>query len=106
MKIAGIAMLVAVSLSSAQQGAKTFAGTVSDDICVKGDHSHMRMGANDAECVTACVDAHGAGYVLFDGKNVYKLSSREPLAPFAARTVKVVGRLDAKTRTILVESIS
>ena len=41
MKIAGIAMLVAVSLSSAQQGAKTFAGTVSDDICVKGDHSHM-----------------------------------------------------------------
>ncbi len=66
----------------------------------------MRMGSNDAECTTACVGAHDAAYVLFDGKNVYKLSGKAPIEKFAGQKVHVSGTLDAKTQTIRVESIT
>ncbi len=66
----------------------------------------MRMGPTDADCTTACVLAHGATYVLADGKNVYALSDQKTPEKFAARKVKVVGKLDPKTRTIQVESIT
>ena len=66
----------------------------------------MRMGPTDAECTVACVGAHGATYVLFDGKDVYTLSDQRTPEKFAAQKVKVTGTLDAKTRTIQVESIT
>jgi hypothetical protein len=50
--------------------------------------------------------AHGATYVLADGKNVYALSDQKTPEKFAARKVKVVGKLEPKTRTIQVESIT
>jgi len=89
-----------------QQDAKTFAGTVSDEMCAKADHSQMRMGADDAECTKECVSAHGSAFVLYDGSTAYRLSSSEPLEKFAGRRVKVVGTLDANTRTIRVASIA
>jgi hypothetical protein len=100
-----IAVLAIVTLSAGQQ-TKTFAGTVSDDMCARADHSGMRMGSNDAECTNACVSAHGTAYVLFDGKSAYKLSGSQPFEKFAGQKARVVGTLDAKTRTIRVESIT
>jgi len=44
--------------------------------------------------------------VLFDGKEVYTLSDQRTPEKFAAQKVKVTGTLDAKTRTIQVESIT
>ena len=41
-------------------------------------------------------------YVLYDGKNVYTLSDQQRPGKFAGRRVKIVGTLDAKTKTICV----
>jgi hypothetical protein len=66
----------------------------------------MRMGDTDAECALACVDAHGATFVLLDGKVAYGLSDQKTPARFAAQKVTVRGTLDEKTKTIRVESIA
>jgi hypothetical protein len=66
----------------------------------------MRMGPTDAECTKACVVSHGAAYVLFDGKSAYVLSDQKTPEQYAAQKVRVTGTLDAKTRTIRVESIA
>ena len=95
--------LVAQSSAPAKQ---TFTGTITDDMCAKADHSGMRMGPNDAECTKACVALHGAAYVLYDGKSAYVLSDQKLPEKFAGQTVTVVGALDAKTKTIRVDSIS
>jgi hypothetical protein len=63
------------------------------------------MGSTDAECTIACISAHGATYVLYDGKEVYTLSDQRTPEQFAAQRVRVTGTLDAKTKTIQVESI-
>ena len=74
-------------------------------MCGTAGHAQMRMGPTDAECTKACISAHGATYVLSDGKNVYVLSDQRTPEQFAAQKVTVVGTLDAKTRTIQVDSI-
>jgi len=100
-----ILSLLAVTALSAAPPTQTFTGTITDDMCGTGGHARMRMGPTDAECTTACISAHGATYVLDDGKNVYALSDQRTPEQFAARKVSVVGTLDAKTRTIQVDSI-
>ena len=100
-----VTLLAAASLSAAQ-GKQTFTGTITDNMCARADHSQMQMGPTDAECVTACVSAHGATYVLYDGTNVYELSDQKTPEKFAAKKVTVTGMLDAKTKTIKVESIT
>ena len=63
----------------------------------------------DSSCAvpaTACVEAHGATYVLYDGKNVYTLSDQRTPEKFAGQKVKVVGTLDVKSKTIQVDSIT
>ncbi len=85
---------------------RNFTGVISDSMCEKGDHSHMRMGSNDAECTIACVNAHGAQYVLYDGKDVYMLSDQRTPEKFAGKRVTVAGALDTKTKTIKVESMA
>jgi Protein of unknown function (DUF5818) len=101
----GIGLLAVLSLSAAQRS-QTFTGVVSDDMCATGDHAVMRMGANDAECARACVSAHGAQYVLFDGTRAYVLSDQKTADTFAGQKVRVVGTLDAKSGRITVESIT
>ena len=101
-----ISSLLLVAALSAAQGKQTFTGTITDDMCAKAGHASMRMGPTDAECTVACISAHGATYVLYDGKNVYALSDQRTPEKFAAQKVRVVGTLDAKTRTIQVDSIS
>jgi hypothetical protein len=101
-----IISLLVVAVLSAAQGKQTFIGIVTDDMCPMGDHSRMRMGATDAECAKACIAAHAASYVLYDGKNVYILSDQKTPEPFAGQRARVVGTLDAKTMTIRVESVT
>jgi hypothetical protein len=101
-----ILCLLAVAALSAQQGKQTFTGTITDDECDRADHSRMRMGPTDAECARACIRAHGASYVLYDGKDAYTLSDQEAPEKFAGQRVTVVGTLDATTKTIKVESIT
>ena len=91
---------------SAAPVTQKFTGTIAESECANGDHSHMRMGPTDAECAMACVDAHGATYVLYDGKAAYTLSDQRTPGKFAAQKVTVVGTLDAATKTIKVESIT
>jgi len=98
-------LLAAVSLSASQR-TQTFIGAITDSQCARDGHASMRMGPTDAECTVACIIAHGAVYVLADGKDVYILSDQQTPEAFAAQKVRVVGTLDAKTKTIQVESIT
>jgi hypothetical protein len=75
-------------------------------MCAEADHSRMRMGPTDAECTVACINEHGALYVLYDGKEVYTLSDQKTPEKFAGKKVTVTGTLDAKTRTIQVGSLT
>jgi hypothetical protein len=98
--------VLAVAALSAAQGKQTFTGTITDDMCATAGHAQMRMGPTDADCTVACVRAHDAKYVLYDGKNVYTLSDQQTPEKFAAQKVTVIGTLDAKTKTIQVDSIT
>ena len=97
--------LLAMATLIAAPGKQTFSGVVTDSMCANGDHSQMRMGPTDAECTKACVDVHGASYVLYDGKESYTLSDQKTPEKFAGKKVTVTGSLNAKTKTIQVDSI-
>jgi hypothetical protein len=99
-----VALLALAALSTIGFGA-TFTGVITDSECARADHKAMNMGSNDEQCVKACVDAHGARYVLWDGNATYDLSDQKTPEQFAARKVTVSGTLDAKTKTIQVDSI-
>ena len=100
-----IIALLSLAPSLGAQSTQTFTGVITDDGCAKS-HAQMRMGPTDADCTHACISAHGAVYVLYDGKDVYTLSDQRTPEKFAARRVRVIGTLDAKTRTIQVDSIT
>jgi hypothetical protein len=82
-----------------------FTGVISGSMCATADHSQMKMGPTDGECTVACVQAHGATYVVYDGKHSYTLSDQETPEKFAGKKVTVTGTLDGKTLTIHVETI-
>ena len=88
------------------QSTRRFTGTITDSMCPAGDHSRMRMGPTNAECTIACNDAHGAPYVLYDGKDAFALSDQKTPQKFAGKKVTVAGTLDAKSKTIQVTSIA
>src|SRR5580692_11008063 len=92
--------LLIIALLAAAPGKQKFTGVVTDSMCATADHSQMRMGPTDAECTIACVEAHGAAYVLYDGKKAYTLSDQKTPEKFAGKKVTVTGTLDAKTMTI------
>jgi hypothetical protein len=85
---------------------QTFTGVITDSECGSAGHAVMRMGPTDAECTYACIQAHGASYVLLAGKTVYNLTNQKLPEKFAGAKVKVTGTLDAKTNTIKVISIT
>ena len=66
----------------------------------------MRMGSTDGECTIACIIAHGASYVLFDGKNAYTLSDQQTTETFAGKKMTVTGTLDDGTRIVWEGSIA
>ena len=104
MKPVLLSLFVAAALSAAQE-TQSFTGVITDDMCGKAGHDGMRMGPTDAECTLACISAHGATYVLYDGKTEYTLSDQRTPESFAGQKVTVTGTLDAKTKSIKVESI-
>jgi len=87
------------------QTKRTFTGTITDSMCAKANHSLMKMGPTDAECTLACIDAHGALFVISDGTTAYTLSDQKSPMKFAGKKVTVTGTLNANTQTIQVESI-
>ena len=97
--------LLALAALTAAPGKRKFTGIVTDSMCATADHSRMKMGTTDAECVLACIDAHGAQYVLYDGKGVYTLSDQQTPEKFAGKKVTVTGTLDENTKTIHMDSI-
>jgi hypothetical protein len=101
-----ICSLFIVAALAAAQGKQKFTGTITDSMCPEADHSRLRMGSTDAECTIACISAHGAMYVLYDGKEAYTLSDQQTPEKFAGKKVTVTGSLDAKTRKIQVDSIT
>ncbi len=100
-----LGFLVAAATSAAP-GTNTFTGVITDNMCAMGGHADMHMGPTDADCTDACVSIHGALYVLLDGKDVYSLSDQKLPQKFSAQKVRVTGTLDAKTKTIHVESMT
>src|SRR5688572_22521317 len=107
MKLLALGLLGLAALAPAQaQRGQTFAGTITDDMCAtKAGHSRMNMGPTDADCTKACVTAHGASYVLYNGTDAYILSDQKTPEKFAGQRVTVVGTLDTSKNTIRVESI-
>ena len=99
-----ITLLIAAGLAAAPAG-RTFTGIITDSMCATADHSRMRMGPTDPDCVLACIQAHGALFVLFDGKEVYTLSNQEAPEKFAGQKVTITGDLDARTKKLRVDSI-
>ena len=100
-----IVVILTLAGMSAGQGSRTFTGIITDSECSTADHSHMRMGPTDAECVAACISEHGGTYLLFDGKTAFALSNQKTPEKFAARKVAITGTLDAKGKAIHVDSI-
>ncbi len=100
-----IALLFA---SAAMLGAApgTFTGVVTDTMC-GADHSMMGV-KPDSKCVRECVKSDPAKvkYALLVGKNVYVLSDQKSGDKYAGEKVKVTGTLDAKSKTIQVQSIA
>ena len=103
MKYLFVAVLAGAALAAPAK--QTFTGVITDHMCAETGHAAMRMGPTDAECTIACVDAHGAQYVLLSGKTIYNLSDQQLPAKFAGARVKVTGTLDKKSKTIAVETI-
>ena len=104
-RVLSLSLLIIAALAPAQSK-RTFTGTITDDMCATADHSRMRMGPTDAECTIACVLAHGALYVLYDGKEVYTLSDQKTPEKFAGKKVTVTGTLNTAAKKIQVESIA
>jgi len=105
MKYLILNLLVVAGLAAAP-GKQALSGIVTDDNCPRADHSQMQMGPTDAECARACMSSHGAMLGLYDGKNFYTLSDQRTADKFVAKKVKVIGKLDLKTKTIQVDSIA
>jgi hypothetical protein len=103
MKKLSLTLFAAATLFAAGS-TQTFTGTITDSMCV-ANHAMMHV-TPDAKCVRDCAKAgSNVKYVLYDGKNVYKLSDQQTPAQFAAQKVKVTGSLFSKTGIIQVEKI-
>lgn len=97
--------LLVFAVLAQSAGTQTFTGTITDNECADTNHGLMRMGDTDPECVQACIDDHGATYLLYDGKVSYQLSDQKAPVAFAGKKVTVTGTLEPKTKTISVQSI-
>jgi hypothetical protein len=98
--------LLTIAILYGAPGNRKFTGAITDSMCATADHSRMKMGPTDAKCTIACIEEHGALYVLYDGKEVYNLSDQRSPEKFAGKKVTVTGTLDTTTKTIHVEAIS
>jgi len=84
----------AAAAAPAAERPQTITGIISDNMCAETGHAAMRMGPTDSECTVACVDAHGASYVLVSGRNIYILSDQQRAQQFAGQRVRVAGTVE------------
>jgi hypothetical protein len=98
--IFGLILASAPSVAATQQ---TYAGVITDTMC--GKTHGMMAGQPDDKCIAMCVKGSSSQYALFDGKDVLRLSDQKRPAKLASQRVKVTGTMNAKTKTIKVESI-
>ena len=104
MKLLCALLLASGALQS--ESPQTVTGVITESECADANHALMRMGDTDAECAKACVDSHGATWLLFDGKAAWALSDQKAPAEFAGKRVVVTGAVDAKAKKITVQSIA
>ena len=97
---------LAMATSSTAAEKQTVTGTITDTMCAKGSHGVMRMGPTDADCAKGCASVHDAKYVFYDGTNIYTLSDQKASEKLAGQKVKIVGTVDPKSKTIVMESIA
>ena len=88
---------------AAADAPRAFTGVITDTMC-GADHKMMNV-SPDSKCVTECIKM-GTKYALLEGTNVYTLSDQKAPEKFAGQKVKVMGTLDAKTKTLQVTSIA
>jgi len=93
-------LVSAASLAIADDGLMD--ATVTDSFCA-ANHKPLRLSC-DANGVRNRISA-GAKYVLWDGRNAYVLSDQKAADQWAARRVRVLATLDAKTRQVRIISI-
>jgi hypothetical protein len=101
-----MSVLVLTAAAALAETTGAWTGTITDSMCVK-DHAMMNIKGDD-NCVKQCVKSNSATYkyVLFDGKNSYKLSDQQLPEQYAAKKVIVKGQLFPKTGVIKVNSIT
>jgi hypothetical protein len=100
--IAAFALMASAALA---ENAGSFTGVITDSMCYK-NHASMNIKGED-KCVRQCVKSNPAyKYVLFDGRNAYKLSDQKLPEQYAAQQVTVKGTLFPKTGVIKVDSIA
>ncbi len=75
-------------------------------MCAQTGHAAMRMGPTDAECTVACIDAHGAQYVLVSGRDVYTLSDQQTPQKFAGEKVRITGTVEESSGAKILRVIS
>ena len=85
---------MALAAAPAKPRKQVLTGIVTDNMCAETGHAAMRMGPTDAECTVACVDAHGALYVLLSGASVYTFSDQRLPQQFAGRRVRATGTVE------------
>ena len=97
------ATMVLTGISFAAPKDATYTGEIMDSHCAAmGDHG----GKEAKTCTLGCIKG-GASFVLYDAskKAVYQLDDQKKPEAFAGQKVKVVGTLDAGTKTIHVTDI-
>lgn len=107
---ASLLVCVGVGLTAAPQG-NTFTGSIMDSACAAtGSHAGMMQShpgiKSDKACTLGCVK-NGAKFVLYDSSTntVYQLDDQKAPMQYAGDKVKVMGTLNADTKTIHVEKI-
>ncbi len=88
--MAALTLLMSACLSWA--AAKSWTGTVSDDMCGKTQH--------DMACVEKCVAGGHAKYILVSKDKIYTLQPQDKLKGLGGKQVKVTGTLDGDAITV------
>ena len=99
-------LLATVAILAAQDTRQTITGVITESECATANHSLMKMGDTDEECAKACVESHGATWVLFEGKVSWALTEQKAPVQFAGKRVVITGVADQKAKKITVESIA
>jgi len=108
-------LLLAGSVSLAQDKPKSFVGEIVDSSCAYNVHSSTRshkemlktgkFGKDAIECTRLCVQKFGSSYVLVHNNDVYRLAQQKLAEPFAGVAVKVEGTLSPDGKTIHIDTI-